>query len=306
MKTPKRVARVGSFENLEERVVMTSRATIVNTDIQQFFSNYAATIPGLVSNFEQLEKIAIMTGTTADKEAAAAANTKVHDTLVTDVNNLGTQLLKDLGNTTANANSIRLSVTGASSPGGVVFTPSGNANDGSLMNALLRIQGVDTPALAGTSGLNTAADLSIATSYAVALGHSVFPTAPFGTFSATWFANINPLAQQLKADKAAASTPPTADQTAQINKDIAAIRAETIKDVNTLGTSLVTTLGKGATAGIGQVITGVTSSNSVTFNPTNTAAFGSLMATALEFSSNPTLLLDPNINIAIVTLYAFI
>jgi hypothetical protein len=306
MKTLKRAARVGSFENLENRVVMTSRAVIVNTDVQQFFQNFEATVPALVSNWEQLAQTASMTMLPADKAAAAAANTQIHDTIITDVNNLGTKLLASLGNTTANANSIRLSVTGATGTGGVTFTPSGNANQGSLMDSLLRIQGASPAALGGTAGLNTAANLSIATSYAVSIGRPILPTAPFGNFSATWFNNITPLAEQLKADRAAASTPPTTAEQQTIAMDIVNIGRQTITDVNNLGNALVTQLGKSSIPGIGSVITGVTQSNSVTFTPTNTPAFGSMMATLLQFSGNPALLLDPNVNIAIVSQYAFI
>lgn len=305
MKTPKRAARVGSFENLESRVVMTSRAVIVNNDIHQFFANYAATVPGLVTNFETASRTAAQTGSAADKAAAAAAGAKIRDTLTTDVNGLGNNLLRDLG--PSSANTIRLSVTGATAPTGVAFNPGGgNAGQGSLMNALLRIDGASPAALGGASGLNLAADLSIATSYAVSVGNRAFPLTPFGNFSVNYFNAVVPLANTLKADRTAASTPPTTAEQQQIAKDIAAIDAATVRQVNVLGNDLVNDLGRGFTGAVGMVITGVNSSNSVDFVPTNRAAFGSLMATLLEIDGNTALLLDPNIDVAIVTLYAFI
>jgi hypothetical protein len=303
MKTRKNVARIGSVETLEDRVVMSaSRPQIVVTDVTNFFANYAATIPALVTSAQDTAATAQQSGTAADKAAAAAAASKLRGTIITDVNNLGTQLHKDLG---AGAdNSIRLSVTGATLPTDVNFSPGGTPAAGSLMNALLQVQNTSVAGLGGANGLNLAADLSIATSYAVALGHSVFPAAPFGSFTATHFSNILPLANQLANDRMIGGSGTAGQQ--QIAKDIAAIDNQTIKDVNGLGTTLVKQLGKSSAQGVGMVITGVNSTSDVTFVPTSRAAYGSLLATLQSLGSNTRLLSDPNVLIGITTLYAFI
>lgn len=303
MKTRKRVARIGAVEALEDRVVMSaSRPQIVTTDVTNFFANYAATIPALVTTAQNSAALAAQSGTAADKATAVADAAKLRSTIVTDVNKLGTQLSKDLGSSSNNL--IRQAVTGSTLPTDVTFSPTGSAAAGSLMNALLQVDSTSSAGLGGANGLNLAADLSIATSYTVSLGHFVFPTAPFGTFTATHFTNIVPLANQLANDRMIGGSG-TAGQ-ATIAKDIAAINQQTIKDVNVLGTTLVNQLGKSSTAGVGMVITGVSSSSDVTFNPTSTPVSGSLLSTLQSLGTNTRLLTDPDVLIGITTLYAFI
>ena len=301
MKTRKKVARIGAVEALEDRVVMsTSRPQIVTTDVTNFFANYAATVPALVMTAENTAAIAQQSGAAADQAAAAAAAATLRNTIINDVNGLGTQLSMHLG---AGANnSIRFSVTGATSPS-VTLAPGSTAAPGSLMNALLQVEGSSVAGLAGTNGLNLAADLSIATSYAVSLGRGVFPTTPFGTFTATHFTSIVPLANQLATDRLTASGPAAE---AQIAMDIAAINTQTIKDVNGLGTTLVNQLGKASTPGVAMTITGATPTSSVTFVPTNTPVFGSLLNTLQSLGSDTTLLTSPDVLVGITTLFAFI
>ncbi len=300
--TRKKVARIGTVETLESRVVMTSRAQIVVNDVTAFFANYAATVPALVTNVETTAAIVKQAGsnaTAAQIAAARTASTTLTGTITTDVNNLGTNLLKDLGSSAAG--SIRLSVTGATTPTTVVFSPTGSASPGSLMNALLQVDKNAPAALGGASGLNLAADLSIGTSYAVSIGHGVFPLTPFGNFTASHFSNILPLANKLANDRMTGGFGTTV-----IAQDIAAINTQTINDVNGLATTLVKQLGPGSTAGVGSVITGVTTSSSVVFQPNQTPAFGSLLASLQALGSNTNALTSPDILIGIVNLYAFI
>lgn len=302
--TRKKVARIGEVESLESRVVMTSRAQIVVNDITAFYANYSATVPTLVTNYERAAAAVSQAGTGATQAQLQARTTAANDlrgAITTDVNNLGTQLSKDLGSGSTGV--IRRSVTGATSPTDVTFSPGTSAAPGSLMNALLQVDSVSPAALGGAQGLSLAADLSIATSYSVTLNQFVFPLTPFGNFTASHYSNILPLARKLAADRQTATG--TAAE-AQIAKDIAAINTQTNSDVNGLATTLVHQLGPNSTQGVGSVITGVTSTNDITYNPTNSPAYGSLLGTLQSLGTNTALLSDANVLIGIVNLFAFI
>jgi hypothetical protein len=284
MKPRKRAVRVGTFENLEDRVVLNAAQNrLIVADVTSFYSNYVSTIPSLV---------AAVTGA-ADSTAKATAQTALTNAITTDVNNLGTQLQKDLGASSTSA--INLSITGGTA---------------SLMNALLQVASADPAFLAETGGINLATNLSIGAATALTQGRPSFPTSSFGTASSQFFQAIQTPAAQLEADQDAASTPPTTDQQAAINASIATIDAGTIANTNALATNLLTTLGKGSTAAIQQVITGVPSTQAgVTFTSSgagSTAAFGSLLAALQSIESDPALLTNVNVVAGIYSLYAFI
>ncbi|HEY2158157.1 MAG TPA: hypothetical protein VGH33_21185 [Isosphaeraceae bacterium] len=304
MRNRNRAARVGRFDVLEDRIVM-SRASIVVNDVTAFYSNYAATVPAMVANWQVLKNTADMTGTAADLQAAQASALGIRTAIVGDVNGLATQLFHDLGR--AGFNSIRLSVTGVSAPTSAVTSDSNQPNPGSLLYSLLAIGSADLSALGGVSGVQLAANLSVTTSYAVSIGTPILPLTPFGNFTATWFSDVQPLAHQLDTDRAAGGTTPSMQQLAAIETDIQAIDAVTIRDTNVLATTLVAQLGKGSTQGIGTIITGVNSTTSPLFTPGGTApAFGSLLATLLLLDTNTALLESPFVAIGIVTQTAFI
>jgi hypothetical protein len=305
MRNGKRAARVGRFDVLEDRVVM-SRASIVNADITAFFSNYASTIPAMVANFEALAATASKSGLATDLQAEQAAGSAIETAIVNDVNGLATQLLKDLGS--SSFNSIRLSVTGVSTPTNDVTFHSNQPNAGSLLFSLLEVGQTNLAALGGVSGVQLAANLSITTSYAVSIGSPILPLTPFGNFTATWFTDVQPLAHQLDADRVAGGTTPNMQQLAVIESDIQAIDAVTIRDTNVLATTLVNQLGKSSTPGIGAIITGVSSTTSPIFTPgTGTApAFGSLLATLLLFDTDVASLQNPFVAVALVNQTAFI
>ena len=107
----KRTARIGSFDALEDRVVLSLSAMAQNEaivkDVTAFYANYVATVPTLVQ---------ALTSTAAGSTAQTTAATNLTNAITTDVNNLGTQLLGDLG--PASVQSIRTSITGADRPGG--------------------------------------------------------------------------------------------------------------------------------------------------------------------------------------------
>lgn len=299
MKPKKRRVRVGAFDALEDRVVMSTGAAqnqAIVTDVTSFYSNYVATIPTLASAVTNA----------ADATAKASATTALTTAITTDINNLATQLLKDLGN--AAAPIIRLSITGGAGGGTDVSNTSGTASAGSLLNALLAVDSVEPGALGNSVGINLATDLTIAAATALTAGKPTFPTSNFGSFSQTYFGNVATGAAQLKTDQAAASTPPTSGQQATIDADVAAIDKTTVADVNTLATDLLTTMGTGSTKAIQQVITGIsTTSTGVTFTSSSgTASYGSLLATLQSIETDPTLLTDANTIAGIVSLFAFI
>jgi hypothetical protein len=304
MRNTRKPALVARFDVLEDRVVM-SRASIVNADVTAFFGYYAATMPPLTANSQTLNNTAMMTHSPSDIAAANAAKQLVVNSVVGDVNGLARMLYRDLGN--SGYNSIRLSVTGISSATPGVYFVSGTPNSGSLMASLLTLAEENTGALAGTQGLQLAADLSITTASAVSVGRPILPTSPFGNFTATYFTDVYPLALQLQMDKQSASTPPTMAQQTAINNDIAAIDAVTIRDTNALATTLVAQLGRNSTAGIGTIITGVNSTTSPIFTPGGAApGYGSLLATLLTLDQRAGALLNPDVVINIVTQTAFI
>ena len=299
MTSKKRMPRIGAFDALEDRVVMSTGAAqnqAIVADVSSFYSNYLATVPTLAS---------AVTGA-ADATTKASATTALTTAITTDVNNLATQLLKDLGN--AAAPMIRLSITGGVGGGTDVSNTSGTASTGSLLNALLAVEAVEPGVLGNSVGINLATDLTIGAAVALTAGKPSFPASNFGTFSQTYFGDVAPQAAQLKTDKAAASTPPTTAQQATIDADVAAIDKTTVADVNTLATNLLTTMGTGSTKAIQQVITGIpTTSSGVTFTSSSgTASFGSLLATLQSIETDPTLLTDANTIAGIVSLFAFI
>ncbi len=306
MRNSKRAARVGRFDVLEDRIVMASRAAIVNADVTAFFNNYASTIPAMVANFETLAATTKASGLATDLQAEQSAGSAIEQAIVNDVNALATQLYKDLGR--SGFNSIRLSVTGVSTPTNDVTFKSSQPNAGSLLFSLLEVGQTNLAALGGVSGVQLAANLSITTSYAVSIGSPILPLTPFGNFTATWFTDVQPLARQLDADRMAGGTTPTMEQLAVIESDIQAIDAVTIRDTNNLATTLVNQLGKSSTQGIGTIISGVNSTTSPIFTPgSGTApAYGSLLATLLLFDSDVASLENPYIAIAIVNQTAFI
>lgn len=274
--------RIGTFDALEDRVVLSAAQNrLIVADVSSFYSNYVSTVPGLV---------AAVTGA-ADATAKAAAQTALTNAITTDVNNLGTQLQKDLGASSAGA--IGLSVTGGTA---------------SLMNALLQVNSADPAFLAEAGGINLATDLSIASAFALTQGGPSFPSSSFGTASSQYFQAVQAPAAQLKADRAAASTPPTTAQQAAIDADVATIDAGTVAGTNALATVLLTTAGTGTTAAIKQVVTGVPSSQTgVTFSSTSgTASFGSLLAALQAIETDPALLSDVDVIAGIYSLYALI
>ncbi len=304
MRRRKKAGVIGRFDALEDRIVMASRPALVNADIQAFFANYAATVPALVQTWDTLHATAVQTQAPSDIAAAKAANANIRNTITLDVNELAYSLWNSLGS--SSFNTIRLSVTGVSTPTYNIFS-TGTANDGSLLQSFLAVDTANPAALGGQSGLNYAADVSIAAAYAVSVGHPILPLAPFGNFSATFFTDVYPLATKLHADRVASSVPPTAEQQAVIDADIANIDAVTIRDTNALATTLSHQLGKAYNPSIALVITGTSTPNSVLYTPGGaTPAYGSLLATLLSLDGDGLALADPNVTTAIVTQFAFI
>ncbi len=297
----KKPATIGAFDALEDRVVLSamSQNEAIVKDVTAFYSNYVSTIPALVAAF---------TSAAAGSTAQTTAATNLTKAITTDVNNLGTQLLADLG--PASAQSIRTSITGGIGPGATVVSSEGTASMGSLMNALLSVNTADPAFLATTGGIDLATNVSIGASFALTPGKPGFPTAPFGTFSQTYASNIAAPATQLQTDQAAASTPPTTDQQTAINNDVAAIDKVTVSDVNTLATNLVAAMPAkpDPSAAIRQAVSGSTATTGVTFTGAagSSAAFGSLLSTLQAIETDPTLLLDPTVITGLVSLFAFI
>lgn len=282
MKPRKRVARVGTFDALEDRVVLNAAQNqLIVADVTSFYSNYVATVPGLVQ---------AVTGAT-DATTKATATTALTDAITTDVNNLGTKLQTDLGASSASA--ISLSITGGTA---------------SLMNALLQVANANPAFLGAEGGIKLATDLSIGASFALTQGKPSLKPTTFGTASGQYFGAVQSQAAQLKTDRAAASTPPTTAQQAAIDADIAAIDATTVASVNTLATNLLTTMGTGLTKAIQQAVTGVPSSQTgVTFTSSSgTASFGSLLATLQAIETDPVLMGDSDVVAGIFSLFAFI
>jgi hypothetical protein len=296
----KKVARIGAFDALEDRVVLSAAQNqLIVTDVTSFYSNYVSTVPGLVSAY---------TSAAAGSTAQAAAASALTNGLTTDVNNLATQLLKDLGNAAAPA--IRLSVTGSSAGGtSTVTNTTGTAAGGSLLNVLLAVDAADPAFLGETGGIEMATDVTMGA--AVALTQSVvsFPIGSFGTFSQTYFSNVQPLATTLATAQAAASTPPTTDQQTAINNAVSAIDTQTVSDVNTLATNLLTTMPAtpSPSAKIRQLVSGSTATTGVTFTGSagSTANFGSLLAALQAIETDPKLLSDVDTVTGIVSLFAF-
>ncbi len=299
MTTRKTAVRIGAFDALEDRVVLNAAQNqLIVTDVTNFYSNYVATVPALSE---------AITGA-ADATTRATAVTAQTTAITTDVNNLGAQLLKDLGN--ASAQSIRLAITGSVAGGTDVSNTSGSASVGSLMNTLLAVNSAEPGVMGEIIGINLATNLSMASAVALTAGTPSFPTATFGTFSQQYFGDVAPLAATLKTAQAAASTPPTTDQQTAIDTAVAAIDRTTVSDVNTLATNLLTATTPAPTAAIQQLVTGVsTTSKTVPFTPTTsnpTTGYGSLLGTLQAIESDPTLLTDAGTITGIVSLFAFI
>jgi hypothetical protein len=300
----KRIARIGAFDALEDRVVLSAATAMAQnqaivSDVTSFYSNYVATVPALVAAY---------TSATAGSTVQTTAATNLTAAITSDVNNLGTALLKDLGASAAQA--IKLSITGSVAGGTDVTNTSGAGSIGSLMNALLAIDSADPAFLGEAAGINLATDVSIGAAFALSPGKPAFPTAPFGTFSQTYATAVQPEAAQLQTDQAAASTPPTTAQQTAITNDIAAIDKTTVSDVNTLATNLLTTMPAkpDPSAAIRQAVSGSTATSGVTFTGAagSMASYGSLLETLQAIEAEPALLQNPNVIAGLVSLFAFI
>jgi hypothetical protein len=297
----KRVARIGAFDALEDRVVLSamSQNQAIVADVTSFYANYVATVPPLVAAY---------TSATVGSTAQTTAATSLTTAITTDVNNLATALLKDLGSSAAQA--IRLSITGSVAGGTDVTNTTGAASLGSLMNALLAVNSADPAFLGEAGGINMATDLSIGASFALSPGKPAFPQATLGTFSQTYATDVQTPAAQLQTDQAAASTPPTTAQQTAINNDIAAIDKVTVTDVNTLATNLLTTMPAkpDPSAAIRQAVSGSTATSGVTFTGAagSMASYGSLLATLQAIEAEPTLLMNANVIAGLVSLFAYV
>ncbi len=299
----KRTARIGSFDALEDRVVLSLSAMAQNQaivkDVTAFYANYVATVPTLVQAYATAAA-----GSTAQTTAA----TNLTNAITRDVNDLGTALLADLGPSAAQ--SIRLSITGSAAGGTTVSNSSGTGSLGSLMNALLSVNAADPVFLGESGGINLATDISMGAAFALTPGKPAFPQAPFGSFTQTYASNVAAPAAQLQTDQAAASTPPTTAQQALITDDVAVIDKVTVSDVNTLATNLVAAMPAkpDPSAAIRQTVSGSTATTGVTFTGAagTTASYGSLLATLQAIETEPLLLTNTNVIAGLVSLFAYI
>jgi hypothetical protein len=295
----KRVARVGGFDALEDRVVLSAAQNhLIVTDVTSFYSNYVATIPGLVAAF---------TSAAAGSTEQETAQTNLENAILADSNNLATQLLADLG--TSAAPTIRLLISGALAGGTTVTNTTQQFIPGSLASTLLGVAGTAPAFLGETGGIDMATDLAGGAAVGLTQGVPLFPAATFIETQQSYFGDIQPLSTQLATDQAAASTPPTTDQQAAINTDVAAIDAKTVSDVNALATNLLATMpAKPAPSpAIRLLVSGSTATTGVTFTGAagSTANFGSLLATLQSIETEPTLLSDVNEISSIFRLFSY-
>jgi hypothetical protein len=297
----KRLARIGAFDALEDRVVLSamSQNQAIVKDVTSFYANYVSTVPTLVQAY---------TSAAAGSTDQTTAATNLTNAITSDVNALGTALLADLG--PASAPSIRTSITGAVSGGTAVTNSSGAGSIGSLMNALLAVDAADPAFLGEAGGINLATDVSIGAAFALTPGKPSYPTSPFGTFTQTYFGAVAAPAAQLQTDQAAASAPPTTAQQTAITNDVAAVDAVTVSNVNTLATNLVAAMPAkpDPSAAIRQTVSGSTATTGVTYTGTagSTAAYGSLLATLQAIETEPLLLTNANVVAGLVSLFAYI
>jgi hypothetical protein len=308
MTTRNRAVRIGAFDALEDRVVLSQAQNLaIVSDVTSFYSNYLSTIPALVQAYNTAAATAATTGPATDLAAKTTAATNLTNAIKTDVNNLATQLLQDLRG--ASAQAIRTSISGGVGAGTDVTNTTSVATVGSLMNALLAVDAADPSAIGTSVGIGLVTDLGIGAAVALTQGAPQFPQTNFGSFTQTYFGDVQAGATQLKTAQAAASTPPTTDQKAAIDTAVASIDKTTVADVNNLATNLLTTMGTGSTKAIQQLVTGIpTTSTGVTFTGSagSFASFGSLLGALQSIETDPILLSDPNTVAGIVGLFAFI
>ncbi len=295
----KKVARIGRFDTLEDRVVLNAAQNqLIVTDVTSFYSNYLSTVPTLVATYN---------AATPGSAAQTTAQTNLANAIVADANSLATQLLTDLG--ASAAPTIRLLISGALAGGTTVTNTTSQFIPGSLLSTLIGVAGTDPAFLGEPGGINLATDIAEAAAVGLTQGLVLFPAATVIETQQSYFGDIQPLSTQLATDQAAASTPPTTAQQTAINNDVAAIDAKTVSDVNALATNLLTTLPAkpNASPAIRLLVSGSTATTGVTFTGAagTMANYGSLLATLQSIETEPKLLSDVNLISSIFRLFSY-
>ena len=125
MKNRKRVVRIGAFDALEDRVVLSQAANLaIVKDVSSFYSNYLNIDPGAGQTYTTAAATAASTGAASDLTAKTTAATNLTNAITTDINNLATQLLTDLGSGAASA--IRTSISAGVGGGTTVTNTTGH------------------------------------------------------------------------------------------------------------------------------------------------------------------------------------